>query len=422
MRYLYTVLLYLALPYIFLRLLWRSRKLAVYRQRFSERLGFYPFKLDKCIWVHAVSVGETLAAIPMIKALQSKYPQYPLLVTTMTPTGSARVKAVFGDSVKHVYLPYDLPDAVSRFLKSMQPAVGIIIETELWPNLLAGCYRRKIPISLVNARLSKRSARGYQRIAPLTKEILQYVTTIAAHGQVDADRFIALGAPKERVVVTGNIKFDLEIPADLESKAAELRRATGDRFIWLAASTHEGEEEIILAAHEKICVHNPDALLILVPRHPDRFNGIFSLCQQSFQTVRRSGQDKNIADASVYLSDTMGELMTMYAVADVVFVGGSLVPRGGHNILEPAALAKPVLIGPNDFNFTEIGELFFANNALIRIQDAETLAAQVICLMQNKTECEAIGQRARQVMQVNRGALEKQLALIDGMLAVKAAI
>lgn len=416
MRYLYTFLLYLALPFIFIRLWWRSRKLATYRQRFSERMGFYPFKLDQCIWVHAVSVGETLAAIPMIKGLQSRHPELSLLVTTMTPTGSARVKAVFGESVKHVYLPYDLPDAVSRFLKTMRPVIGVIIETELWPNLLAACYKRDIPVCLVNARLSKKSARGYQRIAPLTKEILQYISVIAAHGQADAERFMMLGASKEQVSVTGNIKFDLEVPVDLDVRAADLRKQLGTRFIWLAASTHDGEESVILAAHEKIREYNPGALLILVPRHPDRFNSVFSLCQKSFKTVRRSEQSV-VSDAAVYLADTMGELMTAYAVADVVFVGGSLVPRGGHNILEPAALAKPMMIGPHDFNFAEIGDLFFANNALVKIQDVDTLAAQVVSFMQNEVERKAMGQRALQVMNANRGALAKQLALIDGLIS-----
>lgn len=217
MRFIYTLLLYIAMPFIFLRLLLRSRKLPAYRLRLAERLGFYPFKLDKCIWLHAVSVGETLAAIPMIKALKVKYPDIPLLVTTMTPTGSARVKAIFGDSVKHVYIPYDLPDAVARFLTAMNPIAVVIIETELWPNVLAACHQKNIPVCLVNARLSEKSALGYQRIAPLSNEIMQYLTHIAAHGQADANRFCELGAAKERVSVTGNIKFDLEIAETVNS-------------------------------------------------------------------------------------------------------------------------------------------------------------------------------------------------------------
>jgi 3-deoxy-D-manno-octulosonic-acid transferase len=416
MRFLYTLLLYIAMPFIFLRLLLRSRRLPAYRQRLAERLGFYPFKLDKCIWLHAVSVGETLAAIPLIKALKIKYPNIPLLVTTMTPTGSARVKAVFGDTVKHVYIPYDLPDAVSRFLNRMHPIAGVIIETELWPNLLAACHHKNIPVCLVNARLSAKSARGYQRIASLTKEIMQHLTHIAAHGQTDASRFYALGAAHDRVSVTGNIKFDLEIAANLDQEASALRQTLGDRFIWIAASTHEGEEEIILAAHQEILVSNPHALLILVPRHPDRFEKIAALCRKSFATISRSS--KQICDntTKVYLGDTMGDLMLLYAASDVAFVGGSLIPSGGHNILEPAALAKPVISGPHDFNFAEIGELFYLQNAMIKVTDAVSLAQAVIQLMQNQDEQRVMGQRALQVMNANRGALAKQLALIENMI------
>ena len=246
-----------------------------YRQRLPERLGFYPFKFNRCIWIHAVSVGETIAALPLIKALQARYADLPILVTTMTPTGAARVKSALGDSVSHAYLAYDLPDAVARFLRAMHPVMGIIIETELWPNLLAACRSEKIPVCLVNARLSDKSARGYQRIASITRDMLHGLALIAANGKVDAERFIALGARPKRVVVTGNIKFDLELPANLSQRAAALRQGLGDkRFIWIAASTHAGEEEAVLAAHKKIRATRPDALLILVPRHPDRFDAV----------------------------------------------------------------------------------------------------------------------------------------------------
>jgi 3-deoxy-D-manno-octulosonic-acid transferase len=417
-RYLYSGLLYLALPYIFLRLWWRSRRLPAYRARWSERLGFYPMRLEKCIWVHAVSMGEVIAAVPLIKALQASYPSMTVLVTTMTPTGSAQVKSVFKDSVAHVYIPYDLPDAVARFLRAFRPVVGIVMETELWPNMVDACYRRAIPTCLMNARLSEKSARGYERIAPLAREMLSHVTVIAAHGQQDADRFIALGAPKERMVVTGSIKFDIQVSSDVTANIPALRAQLGnDRFIWIAASTHEGEETMILAAHKLLRDNNPQALLILVPRHPDRFDAIAAMCEASFKTLRRSKAQPMSTDVAVYLGDTMGELLLMYGAADAAFVGGSLIPRGGHNLLEPAALSKPLLSGPHLFNFKEISELFFAADALTVVSDAGSLAAQVTQWMQQPAARVTSGERARQVVEANRGALSKQLAIIQQIIA-----
>lgn len=417
MRYLYTLLFYLALPYVFIRLWLRSLRAPEYRKRLGERLGYYPIKLDKCIWVHAVSVGETIAAIPLIKAIKSTYPNTPILVTNMTPTGAARVKTAFGDSVIQAYIPYDLPDAVTRFLNAMHPVAAIIMETELWPNLLAACRKKNIPICLVNARLSAKSAQGYGRIASLTREMLQNINVIAAHGQADAQRFIDLGAPKDHVVVTGNIKFDLELPQDLLSKCEALRATLGQqRFIWIAASTHEGEEEVVLAAHKKLREKNPQALLILVPRHPNRFDAIAKLSEQSFVTKRRSQQQTCTAETAVYLGDTMGELLLMYGAADVAFVGGSLIPRGGHNMLEPGALEKAVLTGPHLFNFAEISDLFVSAQALTKVTNAESLADQLVMLMQNPNERMQMGQRARSVVDANRGALAKQLAVVNKLV------
>jgi len=413
MRLIYSILFYLALPFVVLRLLWRSRQLPDYRKRILERFGVYPFELKHCLWVHSVSVGETIAAIPLIRSLMQNYPSIPVLVTTMTPTGSARVKAAFADRVYHVYLPYDLPFAVNRFLKTMNPIVAIIMETELWPNLIAACDKKQIPIGLMNARLSEKSARGYQRIASLTKTMLESLFVIAAHGSADANRFIELGAVKDRVYVTGNIKFDLDLPTDLVSKGLELRHALGkDRYIWIAASTHEGEEEIILKAHQKLRDVNQDALLILVPRHPDRFELIGTLSEKYFQTERRSRVTVIKKDTAVYLGDTMGEMLLMYAASDVALVCGSLIERGGHNILEPAALAKAILSGPHTFNFAEISALFASEKALVTVNDVETLAEQLIRLYQHPSEREILGQRAYQVLAANRGALEKQITLL----------
>lgn len=416
MRLLYTFLLYLALPFLFIRLWFKSRRLPAYKERWGERLGFYPIKLKKCLWVHAVSMGETLAAIPLIKALKTRYPGTPILVTTMTPTGAEQVKKAFGESVAHVYLPYDFPSAVNRFLQAMQPQVGIIMETELWPNLLFACRKKQIPICVLNGRLSEKSAQGYQRIAPLTRKMLQQIDFIAAHGQEDATRFIALGAPKDQVVVTGNIKFDLVLPDDLPTKSADLRVFLGlNRFIWIAASTHEGEEEIILAAHKKLRATLPQALLILVPRHPDRFNAVAALCTQSFPSAvaRRSHHETCEAETAVYLGDTMGELLLLYAAADVAFVGGSLIPRGGHNMLEPAALSKSIVTGPHLYNFAEISRLLRSANALAEVSDAETLKSALIMFAQDQSVRDDMGKRALAVVLANRGALNKQLEIVN---------
>lgn len=418
MRYLYTFLLYLAMPFVFLRLWWRSRRLPDYRKRWSERLGFYPFKLEKCLWVHAVSVGEVIAAIPLIRALQAANPSLPILVTNMTPTGSARVKATFGDSVKNVYLPYDLPGALKRFFKAMHPVACIIIETEMWPNMFAACRRHQIPVCLTNARLSEKSARGYARIASLTRGMLADITRISAVGEADAKRFADLGATPEQLTVTGNLKFDLMLPDGLLEKAAALRASLGsDRFVWIAASTHEGEEEIMLNAHRLLREQGSNALLILVPRHPDRFNEIAQLCAKHFKTQRRSTQELLQSDTAVYLGDTMGELMLMYGAADAAFVGGSLIPRGGHNILEPAALAKPILTGEHVFNFAEICNLFYQAQALVKVTDAESLAQQLIHFQQDVAARQAQGQRAREVMDANRGAQARQLNIIQQVLS-----
>lgn len=402
---------------IFLRLLWRSLRQPGYRQRLPERLGFYPLQLKQCIWVHAVSMGETIAAIPLIKILQAHYPNLPLVVTTMTPTGAERVKQAFGDSVHHLYAPYDLPFAVQRFYKAINPVIGIIMETELWPNLLAIAHAKNVPMCLVNARLSAKSAAGYQRIPGLSREVLSHLTLIAAHGAVDAERFIALGANPERVVVTGNIKFDLELPPDLTARAHELRGALGDnRFIWIAASTHEGEEEQILAAHQALRKIAPNALLILVPRHPDRFDSIAKLAEQTFSVARRSQKTAVSEETAVYLGDTMGELVLLYGAVDVAFVGGSLIQRGGHNILEAAAFAKPLMTGPHVFNFAEITALFVNAAALQQVSNSQSLAEWLIKLYQDPNLRLDMGERALAVMNANRGALTKQVALIETVL------
>jgi 3-deoxy-D-manno-octulosonic-acid transferase len=417
MRYIYSLLFYMALPFILLKLIWRGRRQPAYRRRIAERLGRPPFQLERAIWLHAVSVGETAAAIPLIKGLQARYPHCPVLVTTMTPTGSDCVNKTFGDRVYHAYVPYDLPSSVRRFMLRVRPCVCIIMETELWPNLLAACQKNRVPVCLANARLSQRSFQRYRMIAGLVRAMLQNIDLIAAHHATDAERFIQLGAPKEKIVVTGNIKFDLTLPSDLPDRSAALRATLGKtRFIWIAASTHEGEDEIILAAHQQIRTRDPHALLILVPRHPERFDRIAKLSGQMFVTRRRSLQEACTVDTAVYLADTMGELLLLYCAADVAFVAGSLVPRGGHNVIEAAALGRPILSGPHLFNFAEISAEFELAQALIKVKDANGLTEALSRLMQKPALREQMGARALQVATAHRGALAKQLSGITQII------
>lgn len=417
-RQVYTFLLYLLLPFVLLRLYWNGRHLPAYRKRWPERLGFsLTPTASPSLWVHAVSVGEVLGSAPLIQALLEKYPQHALVITTMTPTGSDRVKELFGDKVQHCYAPYDLPAAIGRFLGAKQPRLLVLFETELWPNMIHACHQQKIPVLLLNARLSSASARGYGRFPRLTQSILQELSAIAAQSPADAKRFIALGADASKVAVTGSVKFDLELKPSLKTEAEQLRAAWTGRPCWIAASTHAGEEEQVLHAFEKIKHTHPKTLLILVPRHPQRFEAVADTIKRfGFQLQRRSQQDHITADCEVLLGDTMGELLKLYACADVAFVGGSLVPHGGHNVLEAAAWARPVLSGPHLFNFQTIADLLLAAGGLVVVQSSETLALEVIRLFDQPELARAMGQHAEQVVNENRGALKKQLELIHNFL------
>jgi 3-deoxy-D-manno-octulosonic-acid transferase len=417
-RTLYTVLFHLGLPVVALRLWLRARKAPAYRQRIGERFALnLPPMQPGGIWVHAVSVGESIAAAPMIRALLVRYPQLPITVTCMTPTGSERIKAMFASEprIQHCYLPYDLPWAAGRFLDRVRPVLGIIMETELWPNHINQCARRGIPVVLANARLSERSARGYGKFAGLTRPMLAQMSLIAVQTEAEAQRFRDLGARPECVAVTGSIKFDLSINPQLLQDAAQLREQwqAKQRPIWIAASTHGGEDESVLSAHRQLLASHPDTLLILVPRHPERFNSVHDLCvQQGFATVRRSAKQPVSPEISVLLGDTMGELLFLYALADIAFVGGSLVPNGGHNLLEPAALAKPVLSGPHLFNFLEIAALLRNAHALTEITDAASLSAAVQRLLDQPQLARSMADAGLQVMKANQGALQR---LLDGI-------
>ncbi len=339
-------------------------------------------------------------------------------MTTATPTGAARVKALFGDSVHHVYLPYDLPGSVRRFLKRIQPRVAVIMETEIWPNLYSECGRRQIPILLASARLSEKSVRRFQHIAGLFREALDQDITIAAQTQLDADRFLAVGAEPARVHVIGNLKFDVQVPLALADQGRALRESQfANRFVWVAGSTHEGEEDAVLHAHSKLLTMHRSALLILVPRHPNRFERVRQwLVARGVHYVSRSTGNAVTTDTQVFLGDTLGELTLFYAAADVAFVGGSLVSIGGHNLLEPAALARPVLTGPYNFNAPDIAQLLFDNHAALRVQSGEELMHALCDLASHPERRIAMGQAGVGAVERNRGALERVIALLDPFL------
>ncbi|MGK4362995.1 lipid IV(A) 3-deoxy-D-manno-octulosonic acid transferase [Ectopseudomonas chengduensis] len=419
-RLLYTLLLHLALPLIALRLALRARKAPAYARRINERFSLgLPTMKPGGIWVHAVSVGESIAAAPMIRALQAHYPDLPITVTCMTPTGSERIQALFGASVQHCYLPYDLPWAAARFLDRVQPRLAVVMETELWPNHIHQCAKRGIPVALANARLSERSARGYARFGKLTAPMLGELSLIAVQTQTEAQRFLDLGARPGCVEVTGSIKFDLKIDAELLQRADALRQQwqATTRPVWIAASTHAGEDEIVLAAHRQLLKTQPDALLILVPRHPERFNSVHELCiSERLTTRRRSTAEAVQASDQVLLGDTMGELLFLYALADIAFVGGSLVANGGHNLLEPAALGKPVLSGPHLFNFLEIAAQLREAGALSEVENAMQLADKVAALLNEPSKMQRMSQVGLSVLKANQGALERLLEGLQRLL------
>jgi 3-deoxy-D-manno-octulosonic-acid transferase len=419
-RALYTLLFHIALPLVVLRLFWRARRAPAYRKRIGERFAIgLPELQPGGIWVHAVSVGESIAAAPMIRELMALYPQLPITVTCMTPTGSERIKALFGDTVQHCYLPYDLPWAASRFLNRLQPKLAVVMETELWPNHIHQCARRGVPVALANARLSERSARGYARFAGLTAPMLAELSLIAAQTRAEAERFRGLGARDSCVQVTGSIKFDLNIDPALPERASQLRQqwAAQSRPIWIGASTHAGEDEILLGAHRLILAEQSDALLILVPRHPERFRSVYELCsKQGFSTVRRSLAEPPEANTQVVLGDTMGELLFLFALADVAFVGGSLVPTGGHNLLEPAALGKPVVTGPHLFNFLDIAAQLRDAGALAEINDAPELASTIAAFWSDPERIEQARMAGLTVLKSNQGALDRLLAGLGRLL------
>lgn len=409
-RLLYSLLLYLLLPLTPFKLLWRSLRQPEYRQHLAERYGFYTIHPQQpVIWLHCVSLGETRAAAPLVQALLAQYPQHRILLTHATPTGREAGEQLFGDRVDRVYLPYDTPDAVARFLDHFRPALGLLMETELWFNLIAGCRARGIPLLLVNARLSERSARGYGKVPNLTRQGLQGLTAIAAQTEQDAARFRQLGA--ERVTVCGNLKFDVQPPADASSAGAALRSRCGERPVFLAASTRDGEEVLILDTLRQLQV--PGLLTVIVPRHPQRFDEVAALLQKhGLRFARKSSLNAYLpADIDVLLGDSMGEMFTYYAACDLAFIGGSLLPLGGQNLIEACALGKPVLIGPHTFNFEQASEQAIAHGAALRVADVPALAAAVQQLL-GDAEMRGRMAQAAQVFSASATGATQRIAML----------
>jgi len=412
-RLLYTLLIYLATPLILLRLLWRARRQPEYLQHLGERWGIFRTPVpNRLIWVHAVSVGETRAAQPLIEALQAAWPEHRILLTCMTPTGRAAGREVYGDGVIQAYLPYDYPVSVDRFLGHFSPSFGVLMETEIWPNLLAGAQKREIPVILANARLSERSARGYGKLPALVCPAFGALHAVAAQTAGDAARIAALGAAN--VTVCGNIKFDVTPAPEKISLGRAWREAIGQRRIWLAASTREGEEELLLAAWRRVAVAG--ALLVLVPRHPQRFDQVAELlAREGVAFVRRSAGLPQ-QDTAVWLGDSMGEMVAYYTQAEVAFVGGSLLPLGGQNLIEAAACGCPVVVGPHTFNFQQATADAIAVGAAVRVEDAEGLAATINRLLRADDEIERMRLAAASFAAAHCGATARTLTLIRDSL------
>jgi 3-deoxy-D-manno-octulosonic-acid transferase len=420
MRFAYVFLSYLLSPLYALYWIFRGVINQAYWDRLGQRLGFgYPILSEGSIWIHAVSVGEVQATVPLVKVFQDRFPNRTLLITTVTPTGAERVSGLYGDQVAHCYIPFELPFAVRNFFNSVKPDLALIMETEIWPNLYDALGRREVPLILVSARISPQSVDRYRRFLPLFRETLSHGIVIAAQSKSDAERFRSLGAAPERTWVTGNIKFDFETPADLKSHGDSFRtRYFADRPVWVAASTHDGEEEQVLLAHHQLLEEIPEALLLLVPRHPERFGTVKSLLRKKqFDFVSRTDKLPCSSHTSVFLGDTMGELPMFYAASDVAFVGGTLEPIGGHNLLEPASLELPIITGPHLFNTQDIADMFSEVGAFVQVRNSAELADALLKLFRDRDEAEKMAAKGRKILADNRGALQQLLELMEPLIS-----
>ena len=416
-RIVYQLLLAVAYPLVRLRLIWRARREPEYAQRVAERFGHVGADLPRgAVWFHTVSAGETIAAVPLIRTLAEEFSDLPFLVTTMTPTGSAQVREHLANCVAHCYAPYDFRRGVERFFNRMQPRLLVLMETELWPNLIDAAHARGVPVMVINARLSARSARGYARIGGLTRNMLNKLSFIACQYPDHAQRFLDLGADPSRVSALGSVKFDVAVPTDFSARVEHLRRqfALGDRPVWVAGSTHPGEEEIVIAAHARLLAIHPQACLLLVPRHPARAESVETLVKSAgLSMVRQSTLSDSVsAGAAVVLCDSMGQLQYLYGLSQIAFIGGSLVSVGGHNPIEAALCEQPLIMGPETFNFPDVVAAFTDAGCLFVVADGNALAARLQHLFGDAAERARLGVAARAVVAENVGASERLLELL----------
>jgi 3-deoxy-D-manno-octulosonic-acid transferase len=417
-RFVYICVAYLISPVVIGALALRGFRDRVHWTGFSQRFGLGSKVAARSIWVHAVSVGEVQAGVPLVEALLKRFPGIPLVLTTVTPTGRGRAEALFKGRVDVRYVPIDLPGSVRRFFQRVQPQLAIILETEIWPNLYHRCGRLGVPLVLASARISPRSVTSYRRLVGLFRETLSHGIFIAAQSAEDAERFVSIGASPAHTHVVGNIKFDFGYPPDMEARGHELRRLLGvHRPVWVAGSTHAHEEDVVVDAHARIRQRFSNALLVLVPRHPPRFSEVAAtLRNKGVRVVTRTSGGAVTPDTEIFLLDTLGELPPFYAAADVAFVGGSLVPIGGHNLLEPAALSLPIVAGPHNFNSADIARMLVDRGAVRIVEDAATLAAVVGDLLANPTARTIMGARGREVVGANRGAVARLMQFLEPLL------
>ncbi len=417
-RAFYSLVLRLAAPIAFAGVLVRGLRDRAYWDHPGERFGYGRRLSGPALWLHAVSMGEVAAAAELVRALRARHPGSPFVLTTSTPTGRARARALFGDEIDVRYLPYDTPGAVRRFLERVRPRVAIMLETELWPNLIRACVRRDVPVIFASARLGEKSVAHYRRFGGLFADTVAGAALIAAQTAEDAERFIAVGADRSRTHVVGNAKFDMRLGSSVREQGRELRRASfGGRRVWIAGSTHAGEEEQVLAAHSELRSEDPDLLLLLVPRHPQRFESVAALLTRlKIPFDRRSAAGPVRPEAQVMLVDTMGELTMLYASSDAAFVGGSLVPIGGHNLLEPAALGVPVITGPHNSSARDIARLLIERGGAVEVTGSRGLADAVRRLLQDPAGRERAVRSAREFVDAHRGAVDRLIGLIDPLI------
>lgn len=414
----YSLFLYIISPAIFVHLWLRGQRASAYRKRWAERLGIYGKDLQaKTVVIHCASVGEIMAANPLIKQLMANYPQQKITITCNTPTGSEQIVKIFGDAVQHIYLPLDFHGSVKRFLNKLKPAAVIILETELWPNLMMQTKGRNIPLLVLNARLSEKSVKGYQLITPLSCELMRSITMLAGHNQSDVDRFKSLGLKDSQATVVGSIKFDIELSRQVKESAEQLKQSLNNyHFIWVAGSTHPGEHEQVIAAHKQLCKLKEKSLLIIAPRHPEQFDKVADILRDE-KIAFGQWSDKDLVDQSVLLANSMGEMLTFFGAAQCAFIGGSLIDRGGHNPLEAAAMGIPVITGPSYYNFKHIFPQLIAKNACTEVHDSSTLSEQLANYASSPEQAKLNGKEGLEIVQSNCGAIEKTLNILAPYIA-----